>query len=53
MLKDELQCVNRSVNCVERRFACLNGKCLMDSLVCDMKNDCGDGSDELRSMCGE
>lgn len=53
MLKDEVQCVNISVVCAARQFACSNGRCLSDSAVCDKHNDCGDSSDELPALCGK
>lgn len=31
-------------------FACLNGRCVKSELLCDSKDDCGDGSDEAN--CG-
>ena len=52
-LKNEFQCVNKSVVCPGRQFVCSNGRCLMDGLVCDKQNDCGDSSDELPALCGE
>ena len=52
-LKSEFQCVNKSVVCPGRQFACSNGRCLTDGLVCDKQNDCGDSSDELPALCGK
>lgn len=52
ILKEGFQCVNSSVFCRGRQFACSNGKCLLDSMVCNKKDDCGDGSDELSALCG-
>ena len=53
VLKDGFQCVSKSAICRGRQFACSNGKCLLDSLVCNKENDCGDNSDELTALCGK
>ena len=52
-LKEGYQCVNKSVVCSGRLFACSNGKCVLDSLLCNREDDCGDKSDELTTLCGE
>ncbi|KAF0300268.1 Prolow-density lipoprotein receptor-related protein 1 [Amphibalanus amphitrite] len=33
------------------RFRCANGACINDTVVCDTRDDCGDGSDETE-LCG-
>ncbi|BFZ19825.1 hypothetical protein BsWGS_22864 [Bradybaena similaris] len=33
-------------------YKCDNGRCIADHLRCDTYDHCGDGSDEIRSMCG-
>ncbi len=40
--------INEQFICGEA--TCSNGKCLQQPLICDGKNDCGDGSDESASM---
>ncbi|CAB4006010.1 deleted in malignant brain tumors 1 -like, partial [Paramuricea clavata] len=37
--------------CLSGDFHCRNGRCINKSRVCDKNNDCGDDSDELRSIC--
>ena len=34
-------------------FICRNGNCLPNGYICDGDDDCGDGSDELKSMCSK
>lgn len=33
------------------RFRCANGYCLYSGLMCNQKDDCGDGSDEKEELC--
>lgn len=37
--------------CNQTEFACSNDKCINYTLICDMKQDCADGSDENATMC--
>ncbi|XP_072015922.1 uncharacterized protein [Amphiura filiformis] len=37
--------------CPSRYFTCNNGRCIKASRVCDGRNHCGDGSDELNCEC--
>jgi hypothetical protein len=37
--------------CLSGEFQCRNGRCINKSRVCDYNNDCGDDSDEFRSIC--
>ncbi|XP_072012996.1 uncharacterized protein [Amphiura filiformis] len=37
--------------CPSRYFTCNNGRCIKASKVCDGRNHCGDGSDELNCEC--
>lgn len=46
--EDEQDC---SHDCQENEFYCMNKKCIPKEWVCDHSNDCGDGSDEDKSMC--
>ena len=42
-------------SCLLHEFQCNNGKCIMGWHVCNLKNDCGDYSDESRTdgaLCG-
>lgn len=39
--------------CEESQFRCTNGLCIDHSSLCDFTDDCGDGSDEQESECGQ
>lgn len=45
--------VDNGIRCNGSSFTCLNGHCILEQWKCDNSNDCGDGSDELESVCGE
>ncbi|CAB4022291.1 atrial natriuretic peptide-converting enzyme-like isoform X5, partial [Paramuricea clavata] len=40
-----------SRHCLSGEFQCRNGRCINKNRVCDKNNDCGDNSDEHRSIC--
>ncbi|XP_076440226.1 low-density lipoprotein receptor-related protein 2-like [Babylonia areolata] len=48
---DGKMCVPKNHTCSENEFVCQNGRCLRERWVCDLDNDCGDGSDEDPNMC--
>uniref|UniRef100_A0A8C4XVC9 Low-density lipoprotein receptor-related protein 2 n=1 Tax=Falco tinnunculus TaxID=100819 RepID=A0A8C4XVC9_FALTI len=43
--------VDNGTRCDTGFFTCLNGQCISERWKCDNDNDCGDGSDELESVC--
>ncbi|XP_048809593.1 low-density lipoprotein receptor-related protein 2 isoform X5 [Lagopus muta] len=43
--------VDNGTRCDTGFFTCLNGHCISERWKCDNDNDCGDGSDELESVC--
>ncbi|CAG5126006.1 unnamed protein product, partial [Candidula unifasciata] len=44
-------CVPSNSTCPSDQFVCSNGRCLRERWVCDLDNDCGDGSDENSNLC--
>ncbi|RUS81822.1 hypothetical protein EGW08_010414, partial [Elysia chlorotica] len=44
-------CVPANHTCSPEQFVCGNGRCLRQRWVCDLDNDCGDGSDEDSNLC--
>ena len=41
------------VSCDFGSFACDNGQCISESLLCDGTPHCEDGSDEWQQLCGK
>ncbi|KAG7218254.1 hypothetical protein INR49_020502 [Caranx melampygus] len=47
------RCTDSEKKCNDTAYACHNGNCVSDALLCDHKDDCGDGSDELNCFVNE
>lgn len=54
LANDNKYCVvDTGARCNQFQFTCLNGRCISQDWKCDNDDDCGDGSDELPTVCGE
>lgn len=54
LANDDKHCiVDTGTRCSQSQFTCLNGRCISPDWKCDNDNDCGDGSDELETVCGK
>ncbi|XP_071975405.1 complement factor I isoform X2 [Engystomops pustulosus] len=42
-----VSCYNKTSECIEGQFSCVNGKCISHNETCNGQNECGDLSDEL------
>ncbi|XP_052581109.1 low-density lipoprotein receptor-related protein 2 isoform X1 [Peromyscus californicus insignis] len=52
LANDNKHCiVDTGTRCGHSQFTCLNGHCITEDWKCDNDNDCGDGSDELETVC--
>ncbi|MCJ8744681.1 hypothetical protein PDJAM_G00121590 [Pangasius djambal] len=46
-------CSGPEKKCNETAYTCGNGKCVDEVLLCDRRDDCGDGTDELNCFVNE
>ncbi|CAL8335883.1 unnamed protein product [Lota lota] len=47
------RCNGPEKKCNDTAYPCANGACVAEAVLCDHKDDCGDGSDELNCFVNE
>uniref|UniRef100_X1Z8P5 EGF-like domain-containing protein n=2 Tax=Capitella teleta TaxID=283909 RepID=X1Z8P5_CAPTE len=46
-------CIPATHNCTDDKFVCRNGRCIEYRWICDLDDDCGDGTDEDPQLCAD
>ncbi len=50
---NDKMCIPWPNNCTHQQFACRNRACISYRYVCNLEDDCGDGTDEDARYCGK